>query len=510
MDSHISKICGLETEYGVIHRGSDFFNPVASSSMLINSYLNKLPGGEDAGANVEWDFGDETPGCDERFSERPSATPGEIETNLVNAVLTNGSRYYVDHAHPEFSGPECSNAREAVLYDQAGDLILRQSMAAAAEILPPGEEIVVYKNNSDGKGNSYGCHENYLVSRTTPFGRIVNAATAHFVTRQIYCGSGKVGCEASLDRNPPSYQITQRADFIESEVGLETTLKRPIINTRDEPHADARRYRRLHVIVGDANCSEVATFLKVGTTQFVLALAEVDQFPAALSFCSPVAELRAVSADLALNQPLRLQDGTSATALQIQWEIFECCAKYYENYGEYAVGDSAPEVLAAWERVLTQLETDPFQAHSTLDWVAKYRLLEAYRSKHGIASWGDARLQALDLQYHDLRRGRSLADRLSLEKIVSPEEVAYAAENPPQGTRAWFRGRCLQRFGKDVLAINWDSVVFKVGGELLRRIPMMEPLKGTKEQLQDLMEGCKTPSELINRLQQPERRSSSA
>jgi proteasome accessory factor A len=192
-------------------------------------------------------------------------------------VLTNGARYYVDHAHPELSTPECADALSVVLQDRAAEMILIESMEAANEFLPEDQELVVYKNNSDGKGNSYGCHENYLMDRSTPFGRIVQHATTHFVTRQVFTGAGKVGCELPhRDRSHIEFQLTQRADFFEEEVGLETTLKRPIINTRDEPHADPLRYRRLHVIVGDANLCEVATFLKLGTTAIVLGMVEDD------------------------------------------------------------------------------------------------------------------------------------------------------------------------------------------------------------------------------------------
>ena len=206
--------------------------------------------------------------------------PPEVETHLVNAVLTNGARYYVDHAHPEYSTPECANALDVILYDKAGELILARSMAAAARMLPPGQSIVVLKNNSDGKGNSYGSHENYLMDRSVPFARIVTHVMPHFVSRQIYTGAGKVGIEASSQPAVEEihFQLTQRADFFEEEVGLETTLKRPIVNTRDEPHCDAQKYRRLHVIVGDANLSEVANFLKVGTTALVLSMIEDDWF----------------------------------------------------------------------------------------------------------------------------------------------------------------------------------------------------------------------------------------
>jgi proteasome accessory factor A len=247
---------GIETEYGVTLRGAPDPNPVVASSLLINGYVEQR--------RVGWDFEDETPGRDARGFARDGSQPPEVETHLVNAVLTNGARYYVDHAHPEYSTPECSDPLQAVLYDKAGERILARSMDAARRLLPAGQEIVVYKNNSDGKGNSYGCHENYLVDRNVPFAMLVRNLLPWFVTRQVFTGAGKVGAENGAD--PADYQLSQRADFFEEEVGLETTLKRPIVNTRDEPHADPQKYRRLHVIVGDANLCEVATFLKVGTT----------------------------------------------------------------------------------------------------------------------------------------------------------------------------------------------------------------------------------------------------
>src|SRR5205807_2807344 len=250
----IPKVCGIETEYGIVLRGAAESNPIMASSLLINAYVNQLQ------RKVGWDFEDESPGRDARGFAREGAMAPEVETHLVNAVLTNGARYYVDHAHPEFSTPECSNAMELLRYDKAGERILTRSMEAAGRLLPNGEEIVVYKNNSDHKGNSYGCHENYLMNRAVPFARIVQHVVPHFVSRQIYTGAGKVGTESSAGGSADvAFQLSQRADFFEEEVGLETTLKRPIVNTRDEPHADAQKYRRLHVIVGDANLAEVAT-----------------------------------------------------------------------------------------------------------------------------------------------------------------------------------------------------------------------------------------------------------
>ena len=232
----VPKIVGIETEFGIMVRGTADWNPVSASSLLINAYVGTDVGGlDDRTSPVAWDFIDEMPGADARDLMAPEfAMPPEVETHLVNAVLTNGARYYVDHAHPELSTPECRDALSVTLFDRAAELILIDSMNAAAALLPEGQEIVIYKDNSDRKGNAYGCHENYLLDRNLPFGQIINAATTHFVTRQVYTGSGKVGSELpGVSRREVPYQLTQRAEHFEEEVGLETTLKRPIVNTRD-------------------------------------------------------------------------------------------------------------------------------------------------------------------------------------------------------------------------------------------------------------------------------------
>ena len=375
----IAKVCGIETEYG-IHGGDG--NPITASSLLINAYV------ADVERRIGWDFEDESPGNDARGFAREGSMPPSVETHLANTVLTNGARYYVDHAHPEYSTPECANPLELVVHDKAGEVILRRSMAAARRIFPDAVPVVVYKNNSDGKGNSYGCHENYLVDRALPFAKIVTGVVPHFVTRQIFTGAGKVGSEtASFDR--VDFQITQRADFFEEEVGLETTLKRPIINTRDEPHADPRRYRRLHVIVGDANLSEVATFLKVGTTALVLAMIEDDAMPARdFSPADPVRAMHDVSPDLTLAAPLDLADGSTATALEIQWDLLTAARKYAEERGLEVLGDElvGQMVLDRWEAVLGGLETDPTSLARQLDWVAKYQLMT--RTWTGTAATG--------------------------------------------------------------------------------------------------------------------------
>jgi Pup amidohydrolase len=491
----VAKICGVETEYGIHHVGAEG-NPVASSSMLVNAYISDL-------ARVEWDFEDEMPGNDARGFAREGSLPPEVETHLVNAVLTNGARYYVDHAHPELSTPECADPLELVLYDKAGEEVLRRSMIAARRLLPEGQSIVVYKNNSDGKGNSYGTHENYLMDRAVPFARIAQLITSHFVTRQLFAGAGKVGSEAPPSGREIFFQLSQRAEFFEEEVGLETTLKRPIVNTRDEPHADPQRYRRFHVIVGDANLADVATFLKVGTTALLLALIEDDAFGSVdLTLANPVKAIRQVSYDLSLKEPLDMADGRrTATAIDIQWELFGLARKYAEDNGLQCLGDEAVgrEVLRRWEEVLQGLETDPATVARQVDWAAKLQLLEAFRERHSL-DWDDQRLAAVDLQYHDLRPERSLFARLDTDRLVTREQALAAVTEPPRRTRAYFRGQCLRRWSSSVASANWDSLVFDLGTDPLRRVPMMDPLRGTAEHTEDLLNGSSSVSELLTRL----------
>ncbi|MGI9608159.1 MAG: depupylase/deamidase Dop [Acidimicrobiales bacterium] len=495
----VPRTLGVETEYGIVLRGTDDPNPISASSLLINAYLSDRD--PTSRPRVSWDFDDESPGRDVRGEAPLAALAPEIETHLVNAVLTNGSRYYVDHAHPEYSTPECADARTVVIHDSAGERILAESMSAALDRLPPGQEIVVYKNNSDGKGNSYGFHENYLMDRSTPFGDIVTHGTAHLVSRQIYTGAGKVGTELpGMSRYEIDFQLTQRADFFEEPVGLETTLKRPIINTRDEPHADARKYRRLHVIAGDANMSEVATYLKVGSTAIVLDMVEHGSISRDWSFLDPVRAMQIVSFDMSLERPLDLADGTTASALEIQEALLGDALTHLDRHGvETAGGPVALDVIERWQRVLDGLRRDPMELSDQLDWVAKYRLLDAYRDRHGLG-WDNARMAAMDIQYHDVRPDRSLARRIGLERISTEEEVQAAVTDPPEDTRAFFRGECLRKWGDHIVAANWDSIVFDVGVDPLRRVPMMEPTRGTRAHVGTVLEESETPSDLLERL----------
>ncbi|MGC8464908.1 MAG: depupylase/deamidase Dop [Acidimicrobiales bacterium] len=493
----IPKICGIETEYGISVVGAADMNPITSSSILINAYANEVA------ERTHWDFDGETPQRDARGMDSIVSFPPEVETHLVNTVLTNGARLYVDHAHPEYASPECRTPRDAVLFDRAGEIVLRRAMAAAQGGMPRGQSIVVYKNNSDGKGNTYGCHENYLMDRATPFVKIVRYITPFFVSRQIFTGAGKVGSEApGLDHSVVPFQLTQRADFFEEEVGLETTLKRPIVNTRDEPHADASRYRRLHVIIGDANLSEYASFLKVGTTALVLAMIEdgaLDDLDIVLS--TPVRSLRQISYGLDLKTEVPTVGRGEMTALQIQWEYFERAVKYGDREGFGALGseDQGAWLLEEWERILSALERDPMELADTLDWVAKLQIVSGYRERHGLA-WSDSKLAAIDLQYHDLRPEKSLAARAGLRTLVPEEAVIRAVTEPPTDTRAYFRGRCLEKYRDSVAAANWDSLIFDVGSDPLRRVPMMDPLRGTAHHVDTLLERSGSVVELLRGL----------
>lgn len=490
----IPKVCGIETEYGISVRGSEV-NPVMSSTLLINSYLGRNQ------QSIGWDFQDEHPGSDARGFSLDDILDPDIEMHLVNRVLTNGARYYVDHAHPEISTPECRTADEVVLFDRAAEEIIRLSMASANELLPSGSEIVIYKNNSDGKGNSYGCHENYLVARETSFARLAAEITPHFVSRQIYCGAGKVGSEApATNSSDVPFQISQRADFFEEEIGLETTLKRPIVNTRDEPHCDPTKYRRLHVIVGDSNMSEVATFLKVGTTAIVLSMIEDGVLNHLPFIANPVSSIRQLSHDPSLQATVLLSNGSRATALQIQWSLFESAQKYAMTHGLESVGERIGEqVLTEWELVLNGLERDIESVADVVDWVAKKRIVDGFAQRHSLLA-DDPRLKAIDIQYHDLRANKSLASFAGLRTLVTQLNVTKAISQPPDTTRAFFRGTCLRKWPESIVAANWDSLVFDVGRESLLRIPMMEPLRGTRELTGDLLDECQSPDDLINRL----------
>jgi proteasome accessory factor A len=487
---------GIETEYGITVRNHPDFNPILSSLLLINSY-------ETYRARVRWDYEAESPLRDARgfdYAEEKEV-PSKEESRLINLILPNGARYYVDHAHPEYSTPECTNPRDLVIWDRAGERILNISRMRAEAASPPEQRILIYKNNTDSKGNSYGTHENYLMDRRCSFARIVQHLMPFFATRQIFTGAGKVGSENNLEYTP--YQISQRADFLETEVGLETMHSRPIINTRDEPHADPEKYRRLHVIVGDANMSEVSTYLKVGTTAIVLSMIEDDAIDRDLTLDSAVQAFRAISRDLTCRVPVRLKSGRSATAVEVQREFLELAHRYYRDRELDTV---TKDVLVRWEHVLDRLEQDPMTLTREVDWVIKRDLLESYRARHDI-DWTDSRIAMIDLQYHDIRPGKGLYLKLeetdAVERIVTDDDIARAVHQPPHDTRAYFRGMCLQRYAEDIVSASWDSIIFDLKEGPLKKIFMLEPLRGTETFVRRLLDESPTARDLLRNISKP-------
>jgi proteasome accessory factor A len=499
----VRRIMGSETEYGISVPAAPSMNAMQASSLVVNSYAQRSLGG----SRARWDFEEENPLRDARGFEAaapplvdPSAPANEDDLGLANLILTNGARFYVDHAHPEYSTPEVTSPRDVVLWDKAGERVIAEAARRALSV-PGTSPVNIYKNNTDNKGVSYGCHENYLMSRSTSFADVIRHLTPFFVSRQVVCGAGRVGIGA--DGKSDGFQLSQRADFFEVEVGLETTLKRPIINTRDEPHADPEKYRRLHVIIGDANMSELSTYLKVGTTSLVISMIEAGWLETDLSLEAPVATLRAVSHDPTLSRQVILRDGRKMTAVQLQMEYLDLARKFVADRWGSDADEQTRDVLSRWESTLVRLETEPMSLSRELDWVAKLAILEGYRERDGL-DWSSPRLQLVDLQYSDVRQDKGLYNRLvatgRFERLVGEDEVERAMTEPPEDTRAYFRGRCLAKYASAVSAASWDSVIFDVGRETLQRVPTMEPLRGTRAHVGELLDRCDTAVELLDAL----------
>jgi Pup amidohydrolase len=495
------RIMGTEVEYGISVPGQPAANPMVTSSQVVNAYGARPE--LTRGGRARWDYEEESPLRDARgftysgAAYDPAEALADEDLGLANVILTNGARLYVDHAHPEYSTPEVTNPRDLVRWDKAGERVMAEAARRAATI-PGSHPIHLYKNNTDNKGASYGSHENYLMRRQTPFADIVTYLTPFFVTRQIVCGAGRVGI--GQDGSQPGFQLSQRADFFEVEVGLETTLKRPIINTRDEPHSDADKYRRLHVIIGDANLSEISTYLKAGTTALVLCMIEEKALTPDLGIADPVTELKAVSHDPSLSHLMRLRDGRKLTALDLQWAYYERARSFVDSrYGDDLDGITA-DVLDRWEGVLDRLGRDPMLCAQELDWVAKLRLLEGYRERENLG-WASPKLQLVDLQYSDVRPEKGLYHRLvargAMRTLFDQADTRAAMVEPPEDTRAYFRGRCLAQYASEVVAASWDSVIFDVGRESLVRVPMMEPERGTKKHVGELFDRCPSAKDLL-------------
>ncbi|GAB3756724.1 depupylase/deamidase Dop [Yimella radicis] len=495
----VRRVMGIETEYGISQPGDPSANPMLMSGRVVTAYARSM--GLRSG-QTGWDYADEAPLQDARgfamnraFAD-PSQLTDEEDPTMANVVLTNGARLYVDHAHPEYSSPEVTGPRDAVIWDRAGELVMRE---AARLLNQPGmPPLNLYKNNTDGKGASYGTHENYLMRRLTPFADIVSGLIPFFVSRQVVCGSGKVGIGTESQR--AGFQLSQRADFFETEVGLETTLKRPIINTRDEPHAVTEKYRRLHVIIGDANHCDVANFLKLGTTSLVLGVIEAGAVTQNLALQEPVTALQAISHDPTLRTSVRLEDGRELTALEIQYAYLQMVRDWL---GSDDLDSETVEVLDRWQQVLDKLADDPMSAAREVDWVAKLQLLQGYRNR-GL-DWSDPKMRAIDIQWSDVRADKGIFHKLAasgrFDELISAADVEAAVSNPPTDTRAYFRGRAVRQFGENIAAASWDSVIFDVPERrTMQRVPMLEPLRGTEQHVGPLFDRAGSADELLRTL----------
>ncbi len=496
----VRRVMGIETEYGILQPGDPTANPMLMSGRVVTAYARAR--GLRA-AQTGWDYADEAPLQDARgwAIDRGMADPSQLtdaeDPTMANVVLSNGARLYVDHAHPEYSSPEVTGPRAAVVWDRAGERVMREAVRLLnGPGMPP---LNLYKNNTDGKGASYGTHENYLMRRLTPFADIVSGLIPFFVSRQVFLGSGRVGIGTESQRS--GFQLSQRADFFETEVGLETTLKRPIVNTRDEPHAVTEKYRRLHVIIGDANHCDVANYLKMGVTSLVLAIIEAGAVRDNLTLRHPIAALQQISHDPTLRTTVELDDGRSMTGLDLQWAHLEMVAAWLATQDEPDA--ETADVMRRWEQVLTTLGRDPLAAAGQVDWAAKLALLEGYRAR-GL-DWADPKLRAIDIQWSDVRADKGLFHRLDaagrFERIVGDEEVAAAEQHPPEDTRAYFRGRSVSQFGDHLAAASWDSVIFDLPQRhTLQRVPMLEPLRGTSSHVGELFDRAETVEELLDSL----------
>ena len=515
----VTRPVGLETEFGVLRPGDPYANPVILSSQVVEAYCAcaDVP-------SVRWDYEGEDPLADlrggrlQRSVAHPSqltddptclapsggeadpppapwgsrARPSAAEAALpraTTAVLVNGARLYVDHAHPEYSSPEVLTPRDALVWDRAGEVVARRAMTALSDgggSAGAPEGIVLYKNNVDGKGASYGSHENYLVRRDVPFEELAAVLTPFLVTRPVLAGAGRVGLGQHSQR--PGFQISQRADYVESEIGLQTTFNRPIINTRDEPHADGARWRRLHVINGDANRFDVPIYLKVATTDLILWFLEQAHHDGTGALRDALTDLNrvvitgdpveahwAVSHDPTLAYELPTRNGPMS-ALAVQRTYLDAIAPAVRRSAD----PEAQRALSLWQQSLGALEQwsrdGSGPAAHLVEWVAKYELCEGLRHRSG-TGWDDPRLAALDIQWADLRPGRSVVDKLEaagrIHRLVTESEVQRAADAPPEGTRAAIRGTAINRYPQ-IVGASWTCLVLDVPGhpELLRlRLP---------------------------------------
>lgn len=459
---------GIETEYGITREDLDAVDPVEESMELVRAHLS-------GSFERRWDYRGEDPHEDARgfrvsglqqdreeddFAKLDAHRPYSFHDMKSDLVLPNGARFYNDHTHPEYSTPECRTLKDLLAHDRAGERIVQRAADRRNQQLG-GAHVQLYKNNTDFHGHSYGCHDNYLVSRSLPFPQLVSGLLPFLVSRQLIAGAGKVGMEAQESGHVPgAFQLSQRADFMEAELGVDTMHNRPILNTRDEPHADRNKYRRLHLILGDANMCEYATALKVGTTRLVLDLLQRGAAPT-VELEQPVEAIKQLSRDPELKTAVRLKDGRTWSGLAIQEEYWNAASRVC------AGSDSDTDwVLREWQESLRLLRQDRAQLVGKLDWVTKQWLLETFMREERL-TWEDPWLASLDLEYHNVNSERGLFLGLEAEgktwRMTTERDIAEALTAGPADTRGGLRGLCVRRFSTDISGMQWERVQFSGG-----------------------------------------------
>ncbi len=409
-----------------------------------------------------------------------------------NAFLVNGARFYQDTGcHPEYATPECDNLLDLVVHDKAGERLLEACLPVAEKRLrEEGLEgnIYIFKNNTDSMGNTYGCHENYLMRRDLDFWKVTEQLIPFFVTRQIFAGAGKV-LKVS---GKAHFFLSQRAQHIHEKTSSSTTSSRSIINTRDEPHADAEKYRRLHIIVGDSNMSECATYLKVGTTNLILSMIEDGYFVSGVELEDPVRAIREISRDTLLKRRVKMEDGRELTGIEIQRIYLDRLDEYITKMGL----DEDPEILDIvdqWADALDKMEEDPMQLSGQVDWVTKKEVMLSYMGKKG-CGWDDPRVSMMDLQYHDVKRTRGLYYLLDqqevIQKIVTEEDIQKAMCTPPQTTRAKVRGDFIKFAKERNRSYTVDWTYLKLNGYWEETILCMDPFSSTNKRVEELISGA--------------------
>jgi proteasome accessory factor A len=487
---------GLENEYGISSKLNT--DPITLSNRIVFAYAKHVY----PESNIRWDYDVENPLRDARGFDisRADADPSQLTDEgqaIPNLVLPNGARFYVDHAHPEYAAPEVLNPIDITKWDLAGEQIMKVAVALDAKEFPE-DKIRVFKNNVDNKGSSYGTHENYQMNRSTQFSKIVAGLTPHFITRQIFCGAGRIGIGQKSENI--GYQISQRADYIEAHVGLETTMKRPIINTRDEPHADPKISRRLHVIIGDANMSDFANILKVGSTALVISMIE-DEFVDfdEVDLLNPVGVVKDISHDLDMKNIYLTNSGKKFSAIDIQEWYLEKSKSYLSQIG---YDDNSRQVIDFWEQALMGLRNNKDDLADRVDWIAKLALINRYKEKQNL-TLNDDLIQSLDFKYSEITSDDGIAQVLRrknfLKQYLEASEVDKAISEPPTDTRAWFRGKALSKFSKSIAAASWDSLILDIDkNQPLFRISTTDPLKGTKSLTGEIISQSDTALDLVN------------